>query len=210
MTVINPTIVDYGYGNIYSLMSALKKIGYLGKLSKDPDEIEKSKLLILPGVGAFKEAIKALKELSLDEAINSAVTRGSVLIGICLGYQMLFEESEEFGLHKGLGLIPGRVVNLSSIVNTDVKIPNVGWRSLSDIDKKSCCSFASKDRMVYFVHSYIPIVKNLNNVIAYTNFGGYPVHAAACKEQVIGFQFHPEKSAKVGLKILEAALDKSL
>ena len=122
------TIVDYGYGNIFSIQSAIKTLGFNTLITKCPKEISKSEIIILPGVGAFKQAIHALNESGITEAIKLSVRNGNGIIGICLGYQMLFDISEEFGIHKGLGLIEGRVKKLVTSKQYQNKVPNVGWR----------------------------------------------------------------------------------
>ena len=150
-------IIDYGYGNIYSLVSVLKYIALNPLVSKDPEKIKYGDIIFLPGVGAFKSAMQQLLKFNMDDAIRFALNRGSFLIGICLGYQMLFEESEEFGTFKGLGLFRGKVVNLKNFRNKNFRIPNVGWHPLKKYSANSHrLSFFEGD-LVYFVHSYIPV-----------------------------------------------------
>tara|TARA_B110000238_G_C16032740_1_gene398257 strand:+ start:445 stop:1068 length:624 start_codon:yes stop_codon:yes gene_type:complete len=201
----NIIIIDYGYGNIYSILSAFKVLNFQVKVSNNPDEIRKADIIILPGVGAFKNAMSALKNLHIDVAIKESIDRGGYIVGICLGFQMLFDKSEEFGITKGLGLLPGKVTKLD---NSKVKVPNVGWRNLiksKNNFNKINFDFIKLD-MVYFVHSFIPISSSSENVLFYTQFGDKLLHASVFSNQVLGFQFHPEKSGPVGLNILDITI----
>ena len=201
----NIIIIDYGYGNIYSILSAFKVLNFQVKVSNNPDEIRKADIILLPGVGAFKSAISALKNLHIDTAIKESIKRGGYIVGICLGFQMLFDQSEEFGLTKGLGLLAGKVTKLDNNVN---KVPNVGWRYLLKSENnfnKINFNFMKLD-MVYFVHSYIPVSSSSDNILFYTKFGDKLLHASVFSKQVVGFQFHPEKSGPVGLNILDTTI----
>jgi len=199
------TIIDYGYGNIFSLISALKVLGYSSEVSNDPEKIKKSKLLVLPGVGAFRVAMDSLVKLKLDIAIKDCLQRGGKIIGICLGYQMLFNESEEFGYTKGLGLIKGKVIKVNNN-NPCYKVPNVGWRNITlNENCKNNFNFES-NKMVYFVHSYIPISEDEKKVLFYINYNNQLLHASVLYGQIIGFQFHPEKSGPIGLNILDKTI----
>jgi glutamine amidotransferase len=201
----NIIIIDYGYGNIYSILSAFKLLKFDVKVSNNPNEIRKADIIILPGVGAFKNAMFALKNLHIDIAIKEAINRGGYIVGICLGFQMLFDQSEEFGITKGLGLLAGKVTKLD---NSKVKVPNVGWRNLikSKNNFKNINFDFIKLDMVYFVHSYIPIASSSENILLYTQFGDKFLHASVFSNQILGFQFHPEKSGPVGLKILDITI----
>ena len=198
-------VIDYGYGNIHSIVSALKILGYEVKISNKPNEIKSAKMIILPGVGAFGQAMNSLKRLGLDDAIKEAILNQSFLLGICLGYQMLFDESEEFGRYDGLKFVKGKVVKLSDISIYN-RIPNVGWRPLILKNKSDGIPKSFNNKMVYFVHSYVPIVDDIKKVSSYINFGDHQIHASVHSNQIIGFQFHPEKSGKIGLKILDNSL----
>ena len=197
------TIIDYGYGNIYSLVSVLKYIGLDPLVSKDPEKIKYGDIIFLPGVGAFKSAMQQLLKFNMDDAIKFALNRGSFLIGICLGYQMLFEESEEFGTFNGLGLLRGKVVNLKNYRNKNFRIPNVGWHPLKKYSTNSHrLSFFEGD-LVYFVHSYIPVSYDKKIISSCIEYGNDLLHTSVESDQIMGFQFHPEKSGEVGIKILD-------
>tara|TARA_B100001059_G_C17786219_1_gene557260 strand:+ start:109 stop:717 length:609 start_codon:yes stop_codon:yes gene_type:complete len=199
----NIVIINYGYGNTYSLNSALSLLGYNALVTNKPDEICKADIIFLPGVGAFKQAMNAFLNLHMLEALNLALKRGSILIGICLGYQMLFEESEEFGVTKGLGLLKGKVVRLNHFNNLNNRIPNVGWFPLiNNLNNNKL-----EDKTVYFVHSYVPIVKEMNIISSFISYGNDLIHSSIDTGQIIGFQFHPEKSGKDGIKILSSILE---
>lgn len=196
------SIIDYGYGNIFSVVSALKKLGFNPLVTSDYKVIEKSNIIIFPGVGSFNQAISELKKKKLDVAIHKAVKNGSGIIGICLGYQMLFDESQENGIFKGLGLIKGKVKSLMSINPNFKRVPNIGWRLLIPNLENDQKVYYSKNSFVYFVHSFVPVVKNKKDVSAFINFDGCKIHAAVHSNRIIGYQYHPEKSGEIGLKIL--------
>jgi glutamine amidotransferase len=207
----NITIVDYGVGNLFSVRKALENCGANVILSADPDMLLKSDRLVLPGVGAFGGAISELHRLGLVEVIQKFAASRKPLLGICLGMQLLFDESEEFGLHAGLGLIPGRVVPIpiTSPNGDKLKIPHIGWTSLNpSVPKNSWKGTAliniKPDDCVYFVHSFMVKPKNLSDQLAYCLYGGHSIAAVVAHRNVIGCQFHPEKSGKVGLSILKA------
>lgn len=198
-------IINYGYGNIFSLKSALYSLGHETLLTNNPEEVSKGDIIFLPGVGAFKQAMSALLNIHMDEAINNALKNGAKLIGICLGYQMLFENSEEFGNTKGLGLIKGKVKKLNFHKSREYRIPNVGWFNLIN-NKKNRFNTNLNDKTVYFVHSYVPIVHNMDIISSYINYGNNMIHASIDSGQIIGYQFHPEKSGKDGIEILDSIL----
>ena len=200
----NITVIDYGYGNIFSLISALKILGYSPEVTNSPEKIKNSKLLILPGVGAFKNAMDTLIKLKLDIAIKDCLHKGGKIIGICLGYQMLFNESEEFGFTKGLGLIKGKVIRINN--HSSYKVPNVGWRNLILNESHNNIFNFDDNGMVYFVHSYIPLCEDENSVLFYINYNDQLLHASVLNDQIIGFQFHPEKSGPIGLDIFNKTL----
>lgn len=196
-------IIDYGVGNLFSLESSLKAIGAQTVVSGDLNVIKSADKLILPGVGAFEDAAKKLRNSGLDEIIKEETLKGKPLLGICLGMQMLFERSYEFGCFEGLGLIKGEIRPISERIPKGLKIPHIGWNGLR-FTKNDCPIFKYiKDGdYVYFVHSY-SAVNCTENTVAMTEYGA-ELTAAVAKGNVYGCQFHPEKSSDVGLNILKA------
>ena len=193
-------IVDYGVGNLFSLSCSLNAIGEECLISSDPKEIEGADRIILPGVGAFSDAMEKLRSSGVIEALTRAAKRGVPVLGICLGMQLLFEKSYEYGEHKGLGWIEGEVAPIPA---KGVKIPHMGWNALSFGERKHpLFRELQEGDHVYFVHSYAAVHCD-ESVIARTEYGG-PVTAAVAKGNVMGCQFHPEKSGEVGLRILKA------
>ena len=196
-------IVDYGVGNLYSLKSSFKAIGVDVITSGDKEVIEKADKIILPGVGAFEDASKKLFKSGLSEVVVSMANKGVPLLGICLGMQMLFDRSLEYGVHKGLGLIKGEIRPISEVIPKDLKIPHIGWNALSLKQPKSeIFKYLSDGDCVYFVHSFYGADCE-DNVIATTEYGA-KLTASVQRGNVYGCQFHPEKSGKVGLSILKA------
>ena len=197
-------IVDYGVGNLFSLCCSLKYIGEEASVTSSPDEIMAADRLILPGVGAFGDAAEKLRETGLDGVVKAFAATGKPLMGICLGMQLLFDESEEFGLHKGLGLIPGRVVPLDSLEGWDrrLKIPHIGWNQLKILKKEPLFANVNDGDCVYFVHSFCGV--GCDEALAAVTEYGAEITAAVQLGNVCGCQFHPEKSGQVGLKILRA------
>ena len=198
-------IVDYGVGNIFSLYSSFKYIGAEVILTSDPEEIKKADKIILPGVGAFADAAKKLHESGLAEVVVEEVKNGKPLLGICLGMQMLFERSFEYGEHKGLGLIKGDIVSMEGVVPANYKIPHIGWNGLhfpADKPKNELFKYINENDCVYFVHSYFATNCD-ESVIATTEYGA-ELTAAVAYKNIYGAQFHPEKSGEVGMKILKA------
>lgn len=195
-------IIDYGVGNIFSLCSSFGAIGAEAVLTGDKEVICRADKLILPGVGAFGDAADKLKSCGLWDVVLSEAKGGKPLLGICLGMQLLFDESHEYGIHKGLGLIPGRVMPIAPEVPKGVKIPHIGWNALHFTGESSPL-FAGLDEgnHVYFVHSYYA-TDCAENTIATTEYYA-ELTAAVAKGNVYGTQFHPEKSGEVGLKILK-------
>lgn len=200
------TIVDYGVGNIFSIKRSLDYIGVDSFLTQDPEKVKSAERIILPGVGAFGDAATKLRECGMDEAVCEAVSKGTPLIGICLGMQLLFDKGLEYGEHDGLGLIPGVVEDMNKLVTGEaVLIPQMGWNSLSfpkSKPKSSIFKYVEEGSYVYFVHSYSAIDCD-DSIIATTDYT-YPVTAAVSKGNIYGVQFHPEKSGEVGLNILKA------
>ncbi len=199
-------IIDYGVGNLFSLKSSFEAIGEAVFVSGDKEELMKADGLILPGVGAFADAAKKLRDSKLDEFVREYVKSGKPLMGICLGMQLLFEKSFEYGEHEGLSLLKGQVLPMEGKISESLKIPHIGWNSLSFV-KDSCPIFKNtKDGdCVYFVHSYFA-VDNADSLVCNTEYG-IPMTAAVNKDNVYGCQFHPEKSGKVGLAILKSFAD---
>ena len=193
-------IIDYGVGNLFSLRQSLKEIGAESIVTDDEKVINDAQKLILPGVGAFGDAAERLKKRGMDELIKSQCKTGKPLIGICLGMQLLFDKSFEYGEHEGLGLINGSVLPLKDYVN-GLKIPHMGWNSLNILDDNPIFKNVKQGDYVYFVHSYFA---KCNKCLSATTEYGISVTAAVRKENVYGVQFHPEKSGKVGLEILKA------
>ena len=196
-------IVDYGIGNLFSLVSSFSKIGEDAVVTSDIAVIERADRIILPGVGAFEDAARKLRESGLDKVVIAETEKGKPLMGICLGMQMLFERSYEYGVHEGLGLIAGEVVPLQGRIPSDLKIPHMGWNKLEyEGDKDIIFKYLEDDTFVYFVHSFYATGCE-DSLIAYADYGTR-VTAAVRSGNVWGCQFHPEKSGKVGLAILKA------
>lgn len=195
-------IVDYGVGNLFSLKSSLAAIGAEVVVTKDAALLRSAHKLILPGVGAFEDAARKLRECGLDTVIKEEAARGKPILGICLGMQLLFEKSYEFGEHRGLGLIPGSVVPMAGFIPDQLKIPHIGWNALRMKKSSPLFRFISEGDCVYFVHSYFAAHCD-DYVIADTEYGRW-LTAAVQNSNVFGCQFHPEKSGSVGLNILRA------
>ncbi len=197
-------IIDYGVGNLFSLCSSLKSIGAEAVVTPDPAVIRAADRIILPGVGAFADAAAKLRATGLDQVLLEEAARGKPVMGICLGMQMLFEESFEYGIHKGLGLIPGRVIPMMGYIPEGLKIPHIGWNPLilKGETKHPLLKYVEEGDCVYFVHSYFA-ADCQESVIATAEYGK-ELTAAVAKDNVMGCQFHPEKSGKVGLSILKA------
>ncbi len=197
------SIVDYGVGNLFSLSSSLKSIGADTVVTSDKQKILDSSKIILPGVGAFSDAKEKLVESGLFELIVDEAKKGKKLLGICLGMQMLFEKSFEYGEFDGLGLIKGNIVPLEGKISPQLKIPHIGWNSLEFKNEKSpLFKYINNGDFVYFVHSYFATDCD-ENVIATSEYG-IDVTASVQKDNIFGCQFHPEKSGDVGLNILKA------
>lgn len=198
-------IVDYGVGNLYSLKSSFAYLGIPTVVTSDKKEIENSEKIILPGVGAFRDAAKSLASYGLDTVMREEAARGKPIMGICLGMQMLFDKSYEYGEYDGLGLISGNVRPLAGTIPAELKIPHIGWNALhfpKNKEKSPIFKYVDEGECVYFVHSYYAADCE-ENVIATAEYG-MEVTAAAGKGNVFGCQFHPEKSGEVGMKILRA------
>lgn len=195
-------IIDYGVGNLFSLKSSLRAIGIDADYTGNPAEIRKADKLILPGVGAFRDAREALRSTGLDRVVQEEAGRGKPLMGICLGMQMLFDRSYEYGEYEGLGLIPGEIVPMEGRIPKDLPIPHIGWNELMLKQPSPLMKNTANGDYVYFVHSYYAETP-AEYVIATTDYG-VEMTAAVQKDNVYGCQFHPEKSSEVGLSILKA------
>ncbi|MBO7187526.1 MAG: imidazole glycerol phosphate synthase subunit HisH [Clostridia bacterium] len=194
-------IVDYGVGNLFSLKSSFKEIGYDAVVTADPQVILSADKVILPGVGAFGDASDKLFSSGLAEVVLKVAENGTPLMGICLGMQLLFDKGFEYGEHKGLGLIKGEVKSISEVIPSNLKIPHMGWNSLKFTAKSEIFKYLSDGDFVYFVHSFYGA--NCPFVTATADYG-YPLTASVQNKNVYGCQFHPEKSGETGLKILRA------
>lgn len=195
-------IIDYGVGNLFSLRSSLREIGIDADYTGNPAEIRKADKLILPGVGAFRDAREALRSTGLDRVVQEEAGKGKPLMGICLGMQMLFDRSYEYGEYEGLGLIPGEIVPMEGRIPKDLPIPHIGWNELMLKQPSPLMKNTANGDYVYFVHSYYAETPT-EYVIATTDYG-VEMTAAVQKDNVYGCQFHPEKSSEVGLSILKA------
>ena len=198
-------IIDYGVGNLFSLKSSLQAIGKEVIITGDNKIIKKADKIILPGVGAFCDAAQKLKGSGLDRLIKDEVKKGKPLIGICLGMQLLFEKSYEYGNHTGLGLIKGSIKPIREVIPKDLKIPHIGWNALHfplNKEKSPIFKYTNHNDCVYFVHSYYA-ADCTDAIIATTEYGS-ELTAAVAYNNVYGCQFHPEKSGDVGLNILKA------
>jgi glutamine amidotransferase len=196
-------IIDYGVGNLFSLKSSLGMIGADAIVTGDADEVCSADKIILPGVGAFEDAANKLRATGLDKVVVEQARNGKIMMGICLGMQMLFERSFEYGEHKGLGLIKGDVVDMRPVIPAELKVPHIGWNALHMTKPEHpLFRYVQNGDCVYFVHSFY--AANCGDALIATAEYGEELTAAVADENVIGCQFHPEKSGKVGLSILKA------
>jgi glutamine amidotransferase len=200
-------IIDYGVGNIFSINQACNKVGLNTIVTSDAALISNSDAIILPGVGAFGDAMNNLKKLNLVETIINFANTGKPFLGICLGMQLLFNASEEFGNHKGLGLIDGEIkkFNFSKIDNNITKIPQIQWNKIYHKENtnwnNSCLSNVENNSYMYFVHSYYAIPNDKNTILSYTEYANFEYCSSVKKENITGIQFHPEKSGEIGIHI---------
>lgn len=194
-------IIDYGVGNLFSLKSSFNAIGEDAIVTNNVQTIKDAKKIILPGVGAFEDAAKKLKESGMQEVLLNEVKKGKTVMGICLGMQLLFDESYEFGVHQGLSLIEGKIVGFEGRIDKELRIPHIGWNSLKLYNNSPIFKYLKDGDYVYFVHSYYAECDK-KNVIATSDYGK-EFTAAVQNENVFGCQFHPEKSGETGLKILK-------
>ena len=195
-------IIDYGVGNLFSLRSSFAAIGAEAEVTSDPETIRRADRVILPGVGAFGDAADKLRETGLDKAVQEEAARGKPLMGICLGMQLLFERSVEYGEHKGLGLLKGEIRPIAERIPADLKIPQMGWNALKIVRESPLFKYTKDGEYVYFVHSY-SAVDCEDSLLASTEYGT-DLTACVGKGNVFGCQFHPEKSGETGLRMLKA------
>ena len=195
-------IVDYGVGNLFSLLSSLKSLELEGCVSSDPEMIRRADRVILPGVGAFGDAAAKLRETGLDRVVLEQAGEGKPLLGICLGMQLLFEKGYEFGEHEGLGLLHGSIIGMEGTIPPGLKIPQMGWNALIQKRPHPLLKSVKEGDCVYFVHSFY--ATDCEESLIATAEYGIEVTAAVARDNVMGCQFHPEKSGKVGLGILSA------
>jgi len=201
-------ILDYQLSNLHSVRAACEKVGLSSSITGCFDEINRAKALILPGVGAFGEAISQLKKTGMNKCIEDFASSGRPLVGICLGMQLLFEESQEFGAYPGLGLISGSVrrFEFQSYKGRRYPVPQVGWNAVAQEKIPWDTTFLKKNEnhdLMYFVHSYYVVPTNQDVVLASSEYGGRKFCSALQKQNIFAMQFHPEKSGSVGLKIYE-------
>ncbi len=209
MSAPEVTVIDYGVGNLLSVQRGLEHCGAAVTLSSNPAAIRASSRVVLPGVGAFGDAMQALHRLALTDTIREVAHRGTPLLGICLGMQLLLDVGEEFGESSGLGLIPGRVVPVPPHASSGepLKIPHIGWNALvQDGLAPSWSNTLLHDNRpgeaVYFVHSFAAVPSNASHRLAASLYGGHRIAAVIARDNIVGCQFHPEKSGEVGLKML--------
>lgn len=206
------TVVDYGLGNIFSVTRALESAGALVTVSDDPGVIRRARRIVLPGVGAFSDGMKGLRDRGLVEPLQNVVESGARLLGICLGMQMLAATSEEFGSHEGLGLISGHVAPIPDrdTEGRPLKSPHIGWTALDKLPEydwaHSMLDDTANGTPVYLVHSFAMVPENHGDRLADCIYGGWRVSTAICRGRILGCQFHPEKSGPAGLAMLRAFL----
>ena len=198
-------IIDYGMGNLFSVHNAVQKLGYDVLISSDPVKLEQCQKLILPGVGAFGDMMKNIKEAQLDVFIENWVRKEKKpLLGICLGMQSFFESSEENGMHEGFGFLKGQIVFMK---DQKVRVPHIGWNDLIKENEHPIFSKLSAHPYVYYVHSYYASNMDPDDLIGYCDYGTMKIPGLVMHENVMGCQFHPEKSGEDGLKILQYYLE---
>ena len=195
-------VIDYGVGNLFSLTSSLKAVGAEAVVTSDSRLIKKADKILLPGVGAFEDAIAKLKATGLDKLICEEVMAGKKILGICLGMQMLFEKSYEYGIHNGLSLLKGEIIGMDGTIPENLKIPHIGWNALHIKKQHPIFKYVNENDSVYFVHSYYATGCE-DSLLASAEYGK-ELTAAVALGNIAGTQFHPEKSGKVGLGILKA------
>lgn len=202
------SVVDYGMGNVFSVLHACRSVGLDASLTEDPEAVAEAEALIIPGVGAMPDAMTVLRSRGLDAAIVDSASRGTPVLGICLGFHLLMSNGTEFGEHEGLGLLPGTVLRLPETGNGRggvLPVPNVGWRKLS-LSKGAVDSpfdVLHDGSQLYFVHSFYVKPDPTVSIVATSSYGDFAYCAAARSGSIFGCQFHPERSARIGLSVLE-------
>lgn len=202
-------IIDYGVGNLFSLTASLKYLGAETKVTNNIEDIKKADRIILPGVGAFEDAKKKLDATGLVETIKEETAEGKPLLGICLGMQLLFEESHEYGIHKGLGLVKGTIASIDEDLKAEnisgLKVPHIGWNALSFKEDEPLFKYIKQGECVYYVHSFYG--KDCDENTIASSMYGIKITGAVRNGSVYGTQFHPEKSGETGLNILRAFME---
>lgn len=198
-------IIDYGVGNLFSLKSSLREIGAEAVVTSDEKVIAEADRIILPGVGAFEDAARKLRESGMAEVVKREAAAGKPMMGICLGMQLMLDVGYEYGVHEGLGLIKGSVRPIADVIPEGYKIPHIGWNLLKFRKESPLFKYIKEDDYVYFVHSYYAAECD-ESVIAVTEYGA-DLTAAVANGNVYGCQFHPEKSGEVGMNILKAFME---
>ncbi len=201
------TLINYGLGNILSVERAFKKAGANVILTNSKDKIEKANKIILPGVGSFGFAISKLKKLNIFDTITKTVEKGTPILGICLGMQLLFEKSYEFGRYEGFSFLEGEVIPIKKKLNQQIKIPNINWLNLVKTnnlqnENKIITKINFESDKFYFIHSFLAQPKNLEDIIACSFYNEIKIPAVVNKDNIFGCQFHPEKSGEAGFKII--------
>ena len=194
-------IIDYGVGNLFSLRSSFAAIGQEAVVTNNIEEIRRADRLLLPGVGAFQDAAEKLRASGMDKAVTEEAAKGKPLLGVCLGMQMLFEKSYEYGVHEGLGLLRGEIRPIEERIPGGLKIPQMGWNGLKIVKESPLLKYTREGDYVYFVHSYCCQLGDARDCAAKTEYG-VSYCASFERENIFGMQFHPEKSGEAGLKIL--------
>ena len=195
-------VIDYGVGNLFSIKSSFARIGVDAVVTSDKKIIQNADRIMLPGVGAFEDAARKLRESGMADLLREEVKKGKYLMGICLGMQLLFDKSFEYGEHEGLGLLKGEVVPMKGYVDKNLKVPQIGWNGLHMERDSVLLKDCKEGDCVYFVHSYY--ASNCQDSVIATTEYSRPITAAVEKDNVFGCQFHPEKSGEVGLKVMRA------
>jgi imidazole glycerol-phosphate synthase subunit HisH len=191
-------IVDYGMGNLRSVEKGFLKVGVDARVVRDPRAIDDAKGVVLPGVGAFKDCMRNLEQFSLTDSIVRSIQKGKPYLGLCLGLQVLFTESEEFGVYRGLDILPGKVVRF----RISLKVPHMGWNTVQVLKRPPIFNGIDDASYFYFVHSYYVVPDNAEVTAGMTEYG-IPVTSMVWKENILATQFHPEKSQETGLRILK-------
>lgn len=198
-------LVDYGAGNLRSVAKALERAGLSPEITSDPSAVRAAAGVVLPGAGAFAEAITRLDAKGLSDAIRDSIAAGRPYLGLCLGLQLLFEESDEHGCHRGLGILPGRVERFEALDEHGEtrRIPHIGWNEVCFEGSHPLCAALPRRDHFYFVHSYHAVLSEPSERAAFSDYGG-PFTAAAARDNVFAVQFHPEKSQAAGKRLLDA------